>query len=135
MESYIIFALIGMVLFGLNGILYKVAPNTDSATLTFISFLASAIVAFIYWFFFVPEKTVSTPGIAIGALAGALAVGALIFLIAALQMGKASIVMPIRSLSAAVTVVLAILFLSEKITVVKALGIVLAIIAAVLLAL
>ena len=52
-----------------------------------------------------------------------------------LNMGKASIVAPINALSAGVAVVLAIIILSEKLTLVKSIGIILGITAAVLLSL
>src|SRR3989344_508872 len=135
MESYIIFALIGMFLFGINGILYKIAPNIDAGSLTFFSFISSAVAGTLLWFFLIPDKKLSSSGIAVALLAGVVAVSATFFLIKALQLGKASIVLPIRSLSAAVTVLLAILFLTEKLTWLKAAGVLLAIIATFILAL
>jgi len=135
MEAYVILALICMVLFGVNAIIYKIAPNIDAVSLAMISFTVSALSTFAYWFFFVSNKQISLQGASVGALAGVVSVAALITFIMALQSGKASIVNTIRALSAGVTVLLALLFLSEKLTLVKAIGIAFGIIAAVLLAL
>jgi transporter family protein len=133
MESYIILALICMVLFGINAIVYKAAPRIDAVSLAMFSFIVSAIGSFIYWLFFVAKKQVSLAGIGVGTLGGLISVAALITFIAALQMGKASVVNTIRALSAGVTVILAIVLLSEKLTLIKTIGIVLGIIATVLL--
>ncbi len=135
MEAYIILALICMVLFGINAIIYKIAPNIDAVSLAMISFTVSAITSFLYWFLFVAKKQISWQGASVGTLAGLVSVAALITFVMALQSGKASVVNTIRALSAGVTVILALLFLSEKLTLVKAIGIVFGIIAAVLLAL
>jgi transporter family protein len=133
MESYIILSLICMFLFGVNAIIYKIAANIDPVSLTLVSFATSAIGTFLYWSFFVSKKQISLHGAGYGILGGIVSVVALITFIAALQSGKASIVNTIRALSAAVTVLLAILFLSEKLSLIKGLGIAFAILAAILL--
>ncbi|NQU78748.1 EamA family transporter [Candidatus Woesearchaeota archaeon] len=133
MEIYVLLALVCMTLFGVNAIIYKLAPNIDPVSLTLVSFVTSALGTFIYWVFFVSKKQLGMQGIGYGIIGGLISVAALITFISALQLGKASVVNTIRALSAAVTVVLAILFLSEKLTLVKGVGIGLAVVAAVLL--
>ena len=133
MELYILFALIAMILFGVNAIIYKVAPNIDAISLALVSFTVSAVGTFIYWLFFVSKKQIALVGIGYGIAAGLLSVGALIFFISALHMGKASIVATIRALSVGVTVLLAVILLSEKLVLTKIIGIVFGIIAVVLL--
>jgi len=133
MEFYIFLAFLCMVLFGVNAILYKVAPNIDSATLTLVSFTTSAVGTFVYWLFFVKNKHFSWNGAAVGMIAGMSSVIALFAFISALKLGKASTVNTIRALSAAVTVVLAVVFLREDLQLVHWCGILLGIIAAVIL--
>ena len=124
-----------MIFFGINAILYKIAPNIDPITLTLISFTVSAIGTFIYWFFFVTNKQFSWKGASIGLIAGLSSVIALATFIVALKLGKASIVNTIRALSAAVTVLLAVVFLKESMSLIHWAGVILGIIAAVLLSL
>jgi len=133
MELYVILALICMILFGVNAILYKIAPGIDSVSLALVSFAVSAVSVLLYWAIFVSEKQMSLKGAAIGIIAGVISAAALITFVAALQLGKAGIVNTIRALSAGVTVLLALLFLSEKFTLVKGIGIVLGLIAVILL--
>jgi transporter family protein len=135
MDMYIILALIAMALFGVNAIVYKIAPNIDAVTLTLVSFTVSAVGTLFYWIFFVSKKQISLGGVGVGVIGGLVSVAALICFIMALQLGKASVVNTLRALSAGVTVILAVVFLSEKLTMMKAAGVVLAIIAAVLLSL
>lgn len=135
MELYIILALICMILFGINAIIYKIAPQIDPVTLALISFVISATATFLYWLIFAPAKQASWQGISVGIIAGVVSAVALITFIAALQLGKASVVNTIRALSAGITVILAITFLSEKLTLLQVAGIVLGIISVILLSL
>ena len=124
-----------MVLFGISAIIYKLALDIDAVSLTLISFATSAFTVFIYWFFFIAEKQVSRDGILLAVLGGVISAVAFTAFIKALQLGNVSVVNTIRALSAAVTVIAAILILGEKLTLIKGLGIILAIAAAVLLSL
>ncbi|MFQ5531028.1 MAG: EamA family transporter [Candidatus Nanoarchaeia archaeon] len=133
MEFYIILALLGMFLFGINAILYKIAPNIDPITLTLVSFTVSAVGTFIYWMLFVSNKQVSFGGISIGILVGLTSVIALASFITALKLGKASVVSTIRSLSVLVTIIIAVIFLHEKMSITHWIGIVFGVIATVLL--
>ncbi len=124
-----------MILFGVNAIIYKVAPQIGPVTLALISFVISALTTFIYWLFFVQEAQASWQGIGVGMIAGVVSAVALITFIAALQLGKAGVVNTIRALSAGVTVLLAITFLSEKLTLLQIAGVVFGIISVILLSL
>ena len=135
MQYYIILALIAMVLFGINGIIFKIAPNIDAVSLALVNFATAAVGTFIYWFFFVAEKQISLSGAGFGILAGVISVAALITFIAALQLGNVSTVNTIRALSAGITVILALVFLAEKLTLIKGAGVLLGVIAVVLLSL
>jgi len=59
METYIIFAIISMLFFGINGILIKLAPEIDPVSFTLVSVSSSTVVAFLYWLLRVPEKQIS----------------------------------------------------------------------------
>lgn len=133
MENYIILALICMFFFGINAILYKIAPKIDPVTLTLISFTVSAIGTFIYWFFFVTNKEFSWKGASIGLVAGLSSVVALITFISALKLGNVSTVNTIRALSVGVTVLLAIIFLKESLSLAHWVGVAFGIVAVVLL--
>ena len=114
MHGYVTLSLLAMVLFGINAIVYKVAPNIDAVTLTLVSFSVSAVTTFLYWLLFVSEKQFSYAGIMWGVLGGVLSTIAFISFVKALQLGNASIVNTIRALSAAVTVILAVLVLGRE---------------------
>lgn len=132
MELYIILAIIAMLGYGVTAVLYKIAPNIDSVSLTFFTSLFLTIFTFVFWIFNT-KKEISTRGVGIAAVAGLIASVAFIAYIISLRLGKVSISSTFRGLSFALTVVLAILFLGEKITILKALGILFAIIAIILL--
>ena len=137
MERYIVLALIAMVLFGVNGLLFKIAlSHIDPISLSLTNFIVAAAGTFVYWFFFVTDKQITSVGIGYGFLVGTISVAALALALMALQIGNVSVANTLtRALSAAVTVILAIIFLGEKLTLTKGAGVVFAIIAAVLLAL
>lgn len=135
MESYILIAIISMVLFGVNAIVIKSAKNIDPITLSVVSLGTAFCLALVYWFFFYHKKEFGNDGLAVGAASGVIYFFALILFIVALQKGKASVVVTINALSAGVAALLAIFFLSEKITILKLTGIVLGIIAVILLSL
>jgi len=122
-----------MVLSGVNVILFKVAPNIDAVTLTLINFAVATIVTFIIWMMGFIERSFSVSGALWGVAAGVSSAVLLMTLIKALQLAPASYVNTIRGLSVAVTVILAVVLLGEKITLLKGSGIVLAIIAGILL--
>ena len=133
MQTYATLAFIAMILFSINAIVFKVASGIDAITLTLVSFSTSAVGTFIYWWFFVSDKQVSTQGVAWGLVAGIISVGALALYIKAIQLGPVSVVNAIRALSVGVTLILAVLILREKVSLVNGLGIILAAIAATLL--
>ena len=135
MQPYVGLAILAMIVSGVNAIIFKVAPNIDAVTLTLISFSVSAVTTFLYWFFFFGEKQFSQAGIWWGVLAGITSTVLLISFIKALQLGNVITVNTIRSLGAAVAVILAVLLLGEKITLIKGVGVLMAMGAVILLSL
>ncbi len=67
------------------------------------------------------------------ALAAGFAFVGMISFVQALKIGQASIVVPVRNLALGVTVILAIVFLGEELTLIKVIGITLAVISLVML--
>ena len=134
MEIYIILAIIAMLGYGVTAVLYKIAPNIDSVSLTFFTSLFLTIFTFIFWIFNKTKK-LSVKGIGFAAIAGIIASVAFIAYITSVRLGKVSIASALRGLSFAVTIPLAIIFLKEKLNLSKALGIFFAIIAIILLSL
>ncbi len=136
MQYYILLALIAMIGFGIVAIIYKLAsPHIDSVALVMIYNLIGAILAGAYWFLFHSPKKITTTGFYYTSIAAILGTVAFITYVIAIKFGKVSVVAPIRNLSLAVAVVIALAFLAEKITLVKIIGIVFAVIAVVLLSL
>ena len=128
MSQYILYAIIAMIFYGIAAIFYKIAsPHIDSYSLTFITASFMALVAFVAWIF--ASKTITMQGFGWSALGGIIAgIGLLVFIIA-VGLGDVSIATGIRGMSVAVTALIAIIFLSEKITVPHTIGLILAIVA------
>ena len=122
-----------MVGFGITSILYKLASkHIDSVSLVLLVYLFATILTAIVWFF-MSEKTITTEGVIYAGISAMTATISFIAFVTALSKGKAAIVAPIRNLSLVVTVVLALLFLSERLSITKAIGVVFAVCAVVLL--
>ena len=132
MESYIIFSILSMVLLGTNAVILKSAKNIDFISLTLLSVGTSAILALLCWFILNLKKEMGKQGVSFGILSGILNGTGIILFNYAIQRGKASIVAPISALGAGVAVILAVVILSEKLTILQTIGIVLGLIAAVL---
>lgn len=102
----------------------------------FLSSLASFTISLTIFLIYSKSKTCIFREQSIQAiLAGILGSLGYVFFIKALERGKASIVIPLTALYPAITVVFALLLLKEKITVLQALGIVLALVATILMSL
>jgi len=135
MDQSVLFAIVSMFLFGVNMVLLKTAKGTDSVVLTAISVSTAALMIAGYWLFFHGQKELSQQGTGIGILSGLIYAVSIVLLVTALKYGKASIVAPINALGAGVAVLLAVFFLSEKLTLVQIIGIILAIAGVILIAL
>jgi uncharacterized membrane protein len=134
MQEYILLAFISTALLGVNAIVLKAAKGIDPVSLSLVSQATALLLVSGYWLLS-GKKTLTLAGAGWGAASGAFFAGGLLLFVIALRQGKASVVAPINALSAAVSVILAVLILGEKLNAVKATGIALAIVAAVLLTL
>lgn len=134
MDTHIILAIAAMAGYGVTAVIYKVASKSiDSVSLAFFVSLFITTTISVFWLF-TKEKHITFEGIGYAGLAGIIAALAFIAFIASIQMGKVSVSSTLRGLSFVVTTIIAILFLAEKITLLKILGIVFAAVAVILLA-
>lgn len=132
---WLIYALVALVFWGITGVTQKLSTNAISTQLSFLWFVVSMIVISLGVMFAVPIHWHMPPRIFwLAIIGGALnGLGALTSFAAFEKGGKASIVVPLCYLFPIVTVMLAITFLHESITRTQAIGIGLALLAAVLL--
>jgi len=132
---WLFYALIALVFWGITGVTQKLSTNSISSQLSFLWFAVAFVPIALVILVTVPldwHLTRRIIGLAIvgGALNG---LGAFTSFAALERGGKASIVIPLVYLFPLVTVFLAIVFLHERLTRLQVVGVVLAIVAAVLL--
>jgi bacterial/archaeal transporter family protein len=135
--SWILFASIALVFWGITGVTQKLATNRISSELSFLWFayamiaisLVLMVIATMHWHV---RPLIFWLAVAGGTLNG---LGALTSFTALESGGKASIVISLISLYPLLTVAFAVVALHEKLTVGQGFGILLAILAAILLSL
>jgi len=129
---WLFYAVIALVFWGITGVTQKLSTNAISTHLSFLWFVYSTIVIAVVTVPIQWHMTARVFWLAVigGALNG---LGALTSFAAFEKGGKASIVVPLCYLFPVVTVVLAMTFLHESLTRTQAIGIALALAAAVLL--
>ncbi len=133
LHEWIVPAILTLVLWGLWGYILKIAgTRLDWREVYFMSSLASFTLALMFYLY---SKGFSL-GLNIYALYAALAgimggLGYLTFMVA-VSRGKASIIIPLTALYPAITAILAVLFLGEKLKPTQLIGIILALIAGIL---
>ena len=129
-----VYGVLCLLFWGLWGFVLKLAYSNLSWTETyFLSTLASFIVMLVVVSYYraIPMSlnTYSVTALVAGVFGGA----GYIFFVKALEHGKASVVIPLTALYPAVTAIIALIILREKISLYQGIGIVLAIAAAILL--
>ena len=134
--SWIAYSVLILLAWGLWGLVLKVAYKGGGwLQVYFISSLASFTLALTVFLASRQPLTMNRAYIAVATAAGLLGGLGYVFFVKALETGKASAVLPLTALYPAVTVVAALLVLGEKISLPQAVGVVLAITAAILLSL
>lgn len=136
MDTIILLALLGMLFSGLVDFFLKKGVNAgiDANLLFFYSFLVAAVPFGILCWVESVSLELKRPLLDYILFIGILFFLASLFLILALKIGEASIVVPIGRMGFAVTAICAFIFLGEPLTVQKGLGILFAIAAIFLLA-
>ena len=133
--SWLWFAILALVFYGITGVTQKLSTNRISSELSFLWFAYAMIAISAVLLLTVPMHWhVSGMMIFLAIIGGTLnGLGALTSFAALESGGKASVVISLISLYPLLTVVLAVVFLHEALTRVQIAGIVLAIAAAILL--
>ncbi len=133
LNSWLLYSLVALVFWGVFSAAQKETTNFISAEWSYLSFLVSSVViALIFVTFGWAKLAMSSNTLALGSLAGLLnGLGVLASFAAYSAEGKASKVTTIAgALQPVFTIVLAIIFLSESLSFVESLGILLAIVGA-----
>ena len=132
---WLFYAVIALVFWGITGVTQKLSTNAISTQLSFLWFVYSMMVIAVVTLITVPIQWHMTARVFwLAVIGGALnGLGALTSFAAFERGGKASIVVPLCYLFPVVTVVLAMAFLHESLIRTQAIGIALALVAAVLL--
>ncbi|HSB77060.1 MAG TPA: EamA family transporter [Terriglobales bacterium] len=135
--GWLLFAGIALVFWGVTGVTQKLATNRISSELSFLWFAYAMIAISAVLMLAVPMHWHVRPLVFWLAVVGGTlnGLGALTSFTALESGGKASIVISLISLYPLVTVVFAVTVLHERLTLVQAVGVVLAIAAAILLSL
>jgi transporter family protein len=133
--SWMWFAAIALVFWGVTGITQKLATNRISSALSFVWFAYAMIAISAILAMSVPVHWHVTAKIAAAAILGGTlnGLGALTSFTALGSGGKAAVVISLIALYPLVTVVLAVTILHERITAAQAAGVAIAVVAAVLL--
>jgi transporter family protein len=136
MQTWFIFALAALLLWGVWGLFPKLATNYLSPASVFVfSGIGNVLVLIVVLVFLNFRPDVHPRGITFAILAGLLGTLATIPFLYAISKGKASVVVPLASMYPLVTIVLSLLILREPMTLKQGAGIVLALIALLLFAL
>lgn len=135
--AWLWFAAIALVFWGVTGVTQKLATNRVSSELSFLWFACAMIVISVTLGCFVPIHWHARPTVFWAAVIGGTlnGLGALTSFAALESGGKASVVISLISLYPLVTVAFAVAALHERLSWTQALGVCLAIIAAILLSL
>jgi bacterial/archaeal transporter family protein len=132
---WLLFALLALLCWGVSGVIQKLSTNAISTELAVLWFSYAMFALSLGVLIGVPlDWHVKRSALVLAAVSGAFNVLGVMTSFAALERGgKASIVIPLTCMYPLVTILLAVLFLHETLTRVQLLGVVLAIVAAVLL--
>ena len=131
--NWLTFSIITIVSWGVWGFLMKLASTyLDWHQMFIATSTVTFAVSLLIYVSLKPPINVSLPGFSYALIAGFVGSLALVAFNAAVKEGKAIIVVPLTSLYPVITVVLSYLILHEEMTLIKGLGIVLALVAIVL---
>src|SRR4030042_2821864 len=114
MKSYFIYAVISMLLFGINAIVQKKAPDIDSISLSLFTIGSAFIIILIIWLINFNNKILSIKGSIFGGISGLIFSIAFLLFIYSLRIGKLQIVILLNGLSAGVAILLSFLILKES---------------------
>lgn len=134
MERWIIFSITAVILFGLGSFFGKLASMNDIPQRVYFFEAMGTLTVFTFFFIFKKSEilqnfSVNYFGLMMGITWGL----GTVFFILALEKSKLSVLVPFTALYPAITVVLALLFLGEKLSIKEVIGILFATFAGILL--
>lgn len=128
------YALVTLLLFGMACVTQKMATHYISDELSTICFaIGFVILAIVIWMVFTPTWNLSVKDWVLGIVVGLLLGAGGLALFAAFRWGKASVVTPLTALYPLVTVILAVVFLHERLDLIRVVAIGVSLIAGVAL--
>ena len=128
--NWLISSLIAMVCWGIWGLFMKLASNYFRWNQIFIvTSIVTIITSLIVFVFLKPSVSVRSPGFVYSLLAGVMGAMALVAFNYSIEVGKSLIVVPVSALYPVVTIILSFLVLNEEISLLKAIGIALGLVA------
>jgi len=134
MPAWLIYSIICIVLWGIWGLLLKISyKEMEWSDVYFLSTLASFTLSLTIYMLVGSKNLQINPLPYIPLLAGLFGGLGYVFFIKALESGNASIIIPLTAIYPALTTVLAVIFLGERISIYQLVGILLALTAIVLL--
>ena len=130
MNGWLVFALIALLLYGLWGFFPKLATDhLDTKSILVFQGLGSFAVSIVVLVMMGFRPGTDVRGVSFSFLAGLLGMLGTVFFIMALGSGKVSVIVPMTALYPLVTLVLAVIFLNEKMNWRQGVGIGLALLA------
>ncbi len=132
--NWLVSSLVAMVCWGVWGLLLKLGSKYFDWQQTFlVTSIVTLTASLLVFFWLKPSINVNSAGFGYVLSAGVLGLVALIAFYSSIGSGKAIIVVPLTSLYPVVTIFLSYLVLHEEVSLVKGVGIVLALIAILLI--
>ncbi len=132
--NWLLGSLIALICWGIWGVFIKHASKYSSwQQIYIVSSLATVAASLLIFLITRPNISLSSPGFSFSLLAGLTSVIAIVSFYAAIEGGKASIVVPLTALYPIVTVLFSFLVLSERISPIKSVGVILSLVAIFLL--
>jgi transporter family protein len=134
--NWLLGSIIALICWGLWGVFIKQASKYSSWTQIYVvSSIATIAAVLIIFIITRPSIDVASPGFSFSLLAGLISAIAIVAFYSAIQGGKAVVVVPLTALYPVITVLLSFLVLSERISPIKGVGVILSLIAIFLLSL
>ncbi len=135
MESWLIYVIIAFFLWGIGGIISKLATSGMSAKGVFAYHIVGVMLAGLIGFLFFDLRLESgNQGMYLGILLGFFTIIGELFYLMAVSKGNVSVVTTISALYPLVTIILAATFLKEIITLKQGIGMIFAVLSIILLA-
>ena len=133
METWVLLTLGTVILWGIQGVLIKVIAGRFPWPIYYAVFGASMLAVSVVGWLISPSSPPGAESLTFMFVTAMMGISGALLLYIALKSGPVSIIYPLSTLNAGITAVLGIALLGEKISILKAVGVILAALAAILL--